>query len=87
MLTALVAPVLGIVVSTATGSIVGQAARLIIPPTTKAFASFGIQLGVAIAGGLAGSKVANIVMDHTNSIIETVKNTGAEEETAQEEDN
>lgn len=86
MLTALIAPITSIVVSTSVGVAVDSAVKMIVPVGIKALPAFGIKLGTAIAGGLIGVKIANIVSNNIESVVETIQS-GAEEVTPAQEDN
>ena len=86
MLTALIAPITSIVVSTSVGVAVDSVVKMIVPVGIKALPAFGIKLGTAIAGGLIGVKIANIVSNNIESVVETIQS-GAEEVTPAQEDN
>lgn len=85
MLAALIPAVTGIVVSTGVGVAIDNAVKIILPPATKAVTGFGIKVGVAIAGGIIGGKIANYVSTNLESVITTVNETGAEVISAQED--
>lgn len=86
MLTALIPLVTSVVVSTSAGVAIDSAVKLIVPIGIKALPAFGIKVGTAIAAALIGGKVGSIVEQNLVSVIETVKNTGAEEVESTQED-
>lgn len=85
MLTMLIAPITGIIVSTSVGVAIDSAVRMIVPIGIKTLPAFGIKLGTAIAGGVIGVKVASIVEKNISEVIETVTHKEAEEVAAQED--
>ena len=68
----LIAPIVGVVVTTSVGIAVDNAAKIIIPPTSKALLGFGIKAGTAITSFIIGHQVSRIVTRNVTDIIETV---------------
>ena len=87
MLTALIAPVTSLVVSTSVGVAVDQAVKLIVPVGIKALPAFGIKVGTAVAGWYIGSRIADIVEKNINEAVEIVQSIDAEEVVPDQEDN
>lgn len=72
MLTALIAPVTGLLVSASTGIAIDNAVKIITPPTVKALTGFAIKVGTTIAAGVIASKIGTYVTDTVESIVEQV---------------
>lgn len=85
MLTALIAPVTSLLVSASTSVAIDNAVKIITPPNVKAVTSFGIKVGTIIIGGIIAGKIADYTVKNVEAVIETVKNTGVEENSTQEE--
>jgi len=66
------APVVGIIVTTSASIAFDGVAKQLVPTDLKALPAFGIKIGVAIVGGLLAGKLAQIVTDNINSVVETV---------------
>lgn len=71
-LTAVIAPVLGIVASTSAGIAVENLVKMATPVGLKTMQSFGLRIGTAVTGGLIGAKVASVVVENVESVIATV---------------
>lgn len=87
MLTALIAPVASLVVSTSVGVAIDQTVKMIVPVGIKALPAFGIKVGTAIAGWYVGMRVAQIVEKNVNEAVEIVQSIDAEEVEPTQEDN
>lgn len=85
MLTALIAPVTAIVVSTSAGVAVDSAVKMLVPVGIKALPAFGIKLGTAIVGGLIGAKLASIVTDNIAGVTKALN--AVDHEDTDQEDN
>lgn len=70
-----VAPVLGIIVTTSASIAFDGIAKQLTPTDLKAVPAFGIKIGVAVVGGLIAGKIAQIVVDNVDSVIETAFHT------------
>ena len=73
MLTALIAPVTGLIVSASAGVAIESTVKIITPPTVKALTGFGIKVGTTIFAGIIANKLASYVTDTVESIVEQVK--------------
>ncbi len=73
MLTALIAPVTGLIVSASAGVAIESAVKIITPPTVKALTGFGIKVGTTIVAGIVASKLASYVTENVESIVAQVK--------------
>lgn len=87
MLSQFIAPVLGIVVTTSASIAFDGVAKQIVPTDLKAVPAFGIKIGVAVVGGLIAGKIAQIVVENVESIVETVTTEESEEVASEEEEN
>lgn len=85
MLNSLLSPVTGLIVSASTGIALETAVKIITPPALGAVTSFAIKAGTTIGAGIIAGTVSRYVVGQLESVIETVKNTGADVETAQED--
>jgi hypothetical protein len=86
MLTALIAPIASIVISTSAGVAVDSAVKMLVPIGIKALPAFGIKVGTAIVGGLVGMKIASVVSNNIEGLIEAVSLVETPEVTPEEED-
>lgn len=84
-LSPLIAPVLGLGVTTAASIAFESGAKLVIPSDLKAVPAFGVKIGVAIVGGILAGKIAQIVVDNVQSVVDTVANMKESEEVYSEE--
>lgn len=75
-----IAPVLGIVVATSTSIAFDGVTERLIPNDLKALPTFGIKIGMAVVGGLIAGKIAQIVVDNVESVVETATNKPEESE-------
>ena len=73
MLSNMVAPVVGIVVSTSAGIAFDGIAKQLVPTDLKALPAFGIKIGVAVVGGLLAGKLADIVVKNVESVVNTAR--------------
>lgn len=83
--TPFIAPILGIAVTTSASIAFDGLAKQLVPSDLKALPAFGIKIGVAIVGGLLAGKIAQIVVDNIESVVETVNGPEESEEVASEE--
>lgn len=74
-----IAPVAGIMVTTSASIAFDGIAKQLVPQDLKALPAFGIKIGVAIIGGLLAGKIAQIVIDNVESVVETVTPAESEE--------
>lgn len=70
----LIAPLVGVIATTAVSVAVDNAVKIIAPPIANAALSFGVKAGSAIVGFVAGTYVSRIVTRNVNSLVETVNN-------------
>ncbi|AWN03390.1 hypothetical protein PBI_COUNT_68 [Microbacterium phage Count] len=85
MLSKFIAPVLGIVVTTSASIAFDGVAKQLVPSDLKAVPAFGIKIGVAVVGGLLAGRIAQIVVENVESVVETVTKENESEEVTSEE--
>ena len=85
MLSKFIAPVLGIVVTTSASIAFDGVAKQLVPSDLKAVPAFGIKVGVAVVGGLLAGRIAQIVVENVESVVETVTKENESEEVTSEE--
>ena len=85
MLSKFIAPVLGIVVTTSASIAFDGVAKQLVPSDLKAVPAFGIKIGVAVLGGLLAGRIAQIVVENVESVVETVTKENESEEVTSEE--
>ena len=85
MLSKFIAPVLGIVVTTSSSIAFDGVAKQLVPSDLKAVPAFGIKIGVAVVGGLLAGRIAQIVVENVESVVETVTKENESEEVTSEE--
>lgn len=85
MLSKFIAPVLGIVVTTSASIAFDGVAKQLVPSDLKAVPAFGIKVGVAVVGGLLAGRIAQIVVENVESVVETVTKENESEEATSEE--
>ena len=85
MLSKFIVPVLGIVVTTSASIAFDGVAKQLVPSDLKAVPAFGIKIGVAVLGGLLAGRIAQIVVENVESVVETVTKENESEEVTSEE--
>lgn len=80
MLSQYIAPVLGIVVTTSASIAFDGVAKQLVPSDLKAVPAFAIKIGVAVVGGIIAGKIAQVVVDNVESVIETSMKAAEESE-------
>lgn len=71
----LIAPLAGVIATTAVGVAIEGAAKIVIPPAASAITAFGIKAGTSIVGFVAGVAVSRIVKRNIDSVAD-VANVG-----------
>ena len=84
-LSPLIAPVLGLVVTTSASIAFEGIAKQLVPSDLKAVPAFGVKIGVAVVGGILAGKIAQVVIDNAQSVVDTVTKNYESEEVASEE--
>jgi hypothetical protein len=79
-----IAPVLGIVVTTSASIAFEGIAKQLVPSDLKAVPAFGVKIGVAVVGGIIAGKIAQIVIDNAQSVVDTVVKPESEEVASEE---
>ena len=82
-----IAPVVGIIVTTSASIAFDGVAKQLVPSDLKALPSFGIKIGVAVIGGLLAGKIAQIVVDNIESVVETLNPAESETVASAQEEN
>lgn len=85
MLSALIAPVAGLIVQTSTSIALDGVVKQLVPSDLKALPAFGIKLGTAVIGGLIAAKIAGYAMDNIQSVVDTATKQPESEEVVPEE--
>lgn len=80
-----IAPVLGLVVTTSASIAFEGLAKQLVPSDLKAIPGFGVKIGVAVVGGILAGKLAQIVIDNAQSVVDTVTNATESDEVDSEE--
>lgn len=81
----LIAPLAGVIATTAVGVAIEGAAKIVIPPAASAITAFGIKAGTSIVGFVAGVAVSRIVKRNIDSVVKTVTETTTEIAPTQDE--
>lgn len=82
-----IAPVVGIIVTTSASIAFDGIAKQLVPSDLKALPAFGIKIGVAVIGGLLAGKIAQVVVDNIESVVETMTPAESEEVPSEQEEN
>lgn len=74
----LIPMVIGMVVSTSTSVAFEAATKLVTPAGVKAVSGFLIKGASFVVGGIISGKIAQLAVENTEAVLETVKKTHAE---------